>query len=385
MSIFGTRPEAIKMAPVVRGLEAATGIDSRLCVTAQHRDMLDQVLDIFDLQPDHDLDLMRANQDLYGITTRTLNGLQPIFQEERPDVVLVHGDTTTTMAATLAAFYAHIPVCHVEAGLRTYDLSAPFPEEANRRVVSALAWHHFAPTEQNRNTLIGENIPAVDITLTGNTGIDALLMTINAVRNRPEADFSDLFGAALTATLSRRPRRQMVLVTGHRRENFGSGIENICRALGELAHKHKAVEIVYPVHMNPNVIGPVHEMLQDIPNIHLIPPLPYDAFVYLMDRSTLILTDSGGIQEEAPSLEKPVLVMRDVTERQEAIAAGTAVLVGTDKKKIVDSVTTIIKDPQAFWAQHGEKVVNPYGDGAAAARIVRVIKERLNPSQKEPT
>ena len=327
--VFGTRPEAIKMAPLVKLLQAQPAFNVKVCVTAQHRQMLDQVLHLFDIQPDFDLNLMKPGQDLYDITSGVLLGLKPVLAQWQPDAVLVHGDTSTTFAASLAAFYQRIPVGHVEAGLRTGNLYSPWPEEANRKLTSALAQWHFAPTATSRSNLLHEGVASEKIHVTGNTVIDALLqvrekiVTDAFMRQQFEKDFGFLD-----------PAKRLVLVTGHRRENFGEGFENICQALAHIAKTHADVQVVYPVHLNPQVQEPVKRLLAGIGNVHLIEPLDYLPFVYLMDRSTLILTDSGGIQEEAPSLGKPVLVMRDTTERPEAVDAGTVRLVGTDAGEI---------------------------------------------------
>ncbi len=365
LTVFGTRPEAIKMAPVVKRLARAPGIDARTCVTAQHREMLDQVLALFDIVPDHDLDLMRPGQDLTDITANVLAGLRPVLADFRPDLVLVHGDTTTTLAASLAAYYHRIPVGHVEAGLRTGNILSPWPEEVNRRVAGVVTRLHFAPTERSRANLLAENVPADRIHVTGNTVIDAL----REVAARIEAD------AALRAELAGRfgldDGRRLILVTGHRRESFGGGFERICAALARIAARPD-VEIVYPVHLNPNVKGPVERLLGHLPNVRLIAPQDYLPFVYLMHRATLILTDSGGVQEEAPSLGKPVLVMRDTTERPEAVQAGTVELVGTDEEKIVGGATRLLDDRAAYEAMSFAH--NPYGDGQAAERIESAIR-----------
>jgi UDP-N-acetylglucosamine 2-epimerase (non-hydrolysing) len=373
LTIFGTRPEAIKMAPVIKAIEQEPALNSVVCVTAQQREMLDQVLKLFDITPDHDLNLMTSNQELSELTAKVLTGLQQVLSEVKPDLVVVHGDTTTTMAATLAAFYQQIPVGHVEAGLRTHNIYSPWPEEINRQVTSRIATLNFAPTELSRQNLLSENIEQSSITVTGNTVIDALLSVVNKFR----AD--DTLRAQLEASIpSLDPNRKLLLVTGHRRENFGDGFENICRALAELAD-NAGLEIIYPVHLNPNVQGAVHETLGDHDNIQLIEPLDYLPFVYLMEKANIILTDSGGIQEEAPSLGKPVLVMRDTTERPEAVDEGTVKLVGTDKDKIVSEVTQLLNSEQAYQAM--ARAHNPYGDGKAAGRIVSVIARATGPWQ----
>lgn len=375
LSVFGTRPEAIKMAPVVLKLAAHPGFDARVCVTAQHRSMLDSVLDDFAIRPDFDLDVMRERQTLCGIAARVLDGLQGVLDSFRPHRVLVHGDTTTTLAASLAAFYNRIPVGHVEAGLRTGDLEAPWPEEANRRVTAVLTDLHFAPTERAERALLAEGVAPERILVTGNSVIDALLLTRAKLAATP-ALLRDL--AARFAFL--RSDRRLVLVTGHRRESFGQGFENICRALAELARRHPDIEILYPVHLNPNVREPVFRILGGLPAVHLIEPVEYLPFVYLMDRAHLVVTDSGGIQEEAPSLGKPVLVMREVTERPEAVEAGTVRLVGTDFTRIVEETSRLLTDEVAW--RRMATAVNPYGDGHAAERIVRALERahRLAPA-----
>jgi UDP-N-acetylglucosamine 2-epimerase (non-hydrolysing) len=365
LAVFGTRPEAIKMAPVVARLKARPGrFDVRVCVTAQHREMLDAVLELFRIRPDHDLDLMTPGQDLYGITAGVLGGMKRVLAAESPGIVLVHGDTTTTMAASLAAYYARVPVGHVEAGLRTGDKYAPFPEEINRRVTGVVADLHFAPTEAARANLLREGVPGEAIAVTGNTVVDALLEVAGRIDGDP----------ALRARLAAGfpfldPARPLILVTGHRRENFGEGFESICLALADLAARYPDAQVVYPVHLNPNVQEPVNRILGGggKGNIHLVPPADYLPFVYLMTRSRLIVTDSGGVQEEAPSLGKPVLVMREVTERPEAVSAGTVRLVGTDRDAIVREASRLLDDPEAYRAM--SQAHNPYGDGLAAERI----------------
>ena len=366
LSVFGTRPEAIKMAPVVRALERQAGIESLICVTAQHRSMLDQVIDLFALKVDFDLNLMADNQGLTHITSAVLKGLEPILREVKPDRVLVHGDTTTTLAASLAAFYSHVPVGHVEAGLRTGDMTAPWPEEMNRRVADTICDLHFAPTERARDNLLKEGIPAKGISVTGNTVIDAL----QQITKRLSGD------SALSADLARglpplSPERRLVLVTGHRRESFGAGFERICQGLRTLADRRTDIDIVYPVHLNPNVKEPVHRLLGNNPRIRLLEPLDYLPFVYLMNRCHFLISDSGGIQEEAPSLGKPVLVMREVTERPEAVAAGTVKLVGTEAEKIVTESCRLLDDSDAYMRM--SRAPNPFGDGHAGERIVREI------------
>ncbi len=358
------------MAPVVLGLEQASGIESRVCVTAQHRQMLDQVLDLFKIKPDYDLDLMSPGQDLFDITSRSLLGVRDVLREERPDIVLVHGDTTTCLSAGLAAFYEGIPLGHVEAGLRTGDLRAPFPEEANRSLVGRITDFHFAPTETAKNNLRAENIPASKIWVTGNTVIDALLMVRDWVEAKPADEWRSLFSEELYGAVTDTSRK-FVLITGHRRENFGQGFIDLCNAIRDLSERHPDWVLVYPVHLNPNVQKPVNEILSDLDNVYLIPPLDYQPFVWMMNRCDLILTDSGGIQEEGPALGKPVLVMRDVTERPEAMDAGTVLLVGTDRKKIVDSVEMVMLDKNIY--EKMSRAINPYGDGHAVERITSVL------------
>ncbi|MGZ8983655.1 MAG: non-hydrolyzing UDP-N-acetylglucosamine 2-epimerase [Methylotenera sp.] len=365
MLVFGTRPEAIKMAPVVRTLSEAKQWEVKVCVTAQHRQMLDQVLDLFNIKPDFDLNLMKQGQDLTDITSNVLIGMRDVFNQWKPDLVLVHGDTTTAMAASLAAFYAKIPVAHVEAGLRTNDIHSPWPEEMNRRMVGRIASLHFAATETARTNLLAEGCADQSIFVTGNTVIDALLNVVERINK----------DAMLNQQLRERfaflqKDKRLILVTGHRRENFGQGFEYICKALRKIAERDD-VEIVYPVHLNPSVQEPVRRILGDCPRIHLIEPLDYLPFVYLMNRAYVLLTDSGGIQEEAPSLGKPMLVMRDTTERPEAVAAGTVKLVGTDAERIVSEITRLLDDQQEY--QRMSHTHNPYGDGHAADRIASVM------------
>ncbi|APS31849.1 UDP-N-acetylglucosamine 2-epimerase (non-hydrolyzing) [Pectobacterium brasiliense] len=369
LTVFGTRPEAIKMAPLVHALAQDGAFESRICVTAQHREMLDQVLRLFDITPDYDLDIMRPGQGLSEISCRILSGLEPVMAEFKPDLVLVHGDTTTTLATSLAAFYQRIPVGHVEAGLRTGNLYSPWPEEANRKLTGHLAMYHFAPTENSRQNLLREHLSDRHIFVTGNTVIDALFW----VRDRILGD------AVLRRNLDEKyafldDNKKLILVTGHRRESFGGGFERICSALADIARRHPEVQIVYPVHLNPNVSEPVNRILSGIDNVMLIAPQDYLPFVYLMNRSYMILTDSGGIQEEAPSLGKPVLVMRDTTERPEAVEAGTVKLVGTEVTSIVDAVSTLLTDEDAYQAM--SRAHNPYGDGQACQRIVDALKNR---------
>ncbi len=367
LSIFGTRPEAIKMAPVVKALEADPAFESRVCVTAQHRQMLDQVLDLFEITPDHDLDIMQENQDLFDVTSRVLLGLRNILQTERPDMVLVQGDTTTCFAGSLAAFYLQVPVGHIEAGLRTGNIYSPFPEEANRAMTSRLAELHFAPTERSRKNLLAEKIEDDSIHVTGNTVIDALFWVRKIVADK--RDWSDVFGTAEKIILERKP---YVLITGHRRENFGKGFQDVCEAIATLATHHPDIHFIYPVHLNPHVQQPVYSILGTRKNIHLIAPLDYAPFVYAMDNARIILTDSGGVQEEAPSFGKPVLVMRDTTERPEAVEAGTVFLVGTDTQRIIAETERLLAD-QEFYKQMAARE-NPYGDGKAAARITHILQ-----------
>lgn len=363
LCVFGTRPEAIKMAPLYMALAADGRFDAKVCVTGQHREMLDQVLDLFMIKPDFDLNIMKPGQDLTDTTTAILQGMKSILSDYRPDIILVHGDTATTFAATLAAYYQQIPVAHVEAGLRTGNIYSPWPEEANRKLTGALAAVHFAPTETSRENLMREGIDASRILVTGNTVIDALL---DVVSRLSEDEALRERAAEPAAFLD--PKRRLVLVTGHRRESFGGGFERICQALREVAQIHQDIDIVYPVHLNPNVREPVQRLLSDVGNIYLIKPLDYLPFVYFMSRAHIILTDSGGIQEEAPSLGKPVLVMRDTTERPEAVAAGTVKLVGTDVGSIVKELSRLLVDDSAYQAM--SVAHNPYGDGRACSRII---------------
>lgn len=360
LSVFGTRPEAIKMAPIVKTLEQAPGIDARVAVTAQHREMLDQVLQLFDIQPNYDLDLMKPGQGLTEITSGVLAGLKPVLEDFAPDIVLVHGDTTTTLSASLAAYYQRIPVGHVEAGLRTGNPYSPWPEEINRKVAGAITRMHFAPTERSRSNLLAENVPDANIHVTGNTVIDALLEVVDKL----ESDGAQ--SAAFDAEFGIDPTKRIILVTGHRRESFGDGFQRICDAIARLAMRDD-VQIFYPVHLNPNVKGPVEARLGSAVNVKLISPQEYLPFVHLMRRSDVILSDSGGVQEEAPSLGKPVLVMRDTTERPEAVDAGTVKLVGTDTDLIVSEVTRLLDDPAAYESM--ARAHNPYGDGLASGRI----------------
>ena len=363
--IFGTRPEAIKMAPLVKEFQKyPKEFETKVCVTAQHRQMLDQVLDFFEIEPDYDLNLMRPGQNLFQLTADVVTGLKPILEEFKPDYAFVHGDTTTSTCSALAAFYAGVKVCHIEAGLRTYNKQAPFPEEMNRQITGRLTDIHFSPTEAARKNLLSEKASGL-IEVTGNTVIDALLFAVDKLKNYSDDEIETL---KKNIDFSKR----IILVTGHRRENFGDGFIHICEALLEIA-RDSNVEIVYPVHLNPNVQDPVNRMLSGKPNIKLISPLAYPAFVWLMNRSYIILTDSGGIQEEAPSLGKPVLVMRETTERPEAVDAGTVKLVGTNKEKIITEINRLLEDQTCYEAM--QKIYNPYGDGLSVKRIVETIKQ----------
>lgn len=375
MLVFGTRPEAIKMAPLVKEFQKhPEEFETIVCVTGQHREMLDQVLHIFDIRPDYDLNIMKQGQDLYDVTARVLTGMRDIFKVCRPDVVLVHGDTTTSTAAALAAFYQQIPVGHVEAGLRTHNIYSPWPEEMNRQITGRIATYDFAPTPLSRENLLKENVPESQITVTGNTVIDALYWVVDKIKSDKDLDKSlenELAKAGYDVT--RLPGgKKLVLITGHRRENFGDGFISMCTAIKDLTNKYPDVDFVYPMHLNPNVRKPIHEVfgenLTGLGNMFFIEPLEYLSFVYLMEKSNIVLTDSGGIQEEAPGLGKPVLVMRDTTERPEALDAGTVKLVGTDYDKIVNSVSELLDDEKAY--EKMSKAVNPYGDGKACGRIV---------------
>ena len=369
--VFGTRPEAIKMAPLVKALQKDTEhFETRVCVTAQHRQMLDQVLEVFGITPEYDLNIMAPNQDLYDITAKVLLGLREVLKDFRPDTVLVHGDTTTSMAASLAAFYMQIPVGHVEAGLRTYNMLSPWPEEMNRQVTDRICTYYFAPTEQSRANLLQENIDAKKIFITGNTVIDALLMAVDIISTT--AGVKEKMAKELQEKGYTVGDREYILVTGHRRENFGDGFLHICKAIKELAALHPEMDIVYPVHLNPNVQKPVYELLSGLSNVYLLSPLDYLPFIYAMQHSTLLLTDSGGVQEEAPSLGKPVLVMRDTTERPEAVEAGTVKLVGTNAEAIVSNVTALLLDKEMY--KRMSETHNPYGDGQACERIIAALR-----------
>ena len=378
MLVFGTRPEAIKMAPLVKEFQKyPDDFETIVCVTGQHREMLDQVLHIFDIKPDYDLNIMKQGQDLYDVTARVLTGMRDVLKEVQPDVVLVHGDTTTSTAAALAAFYQQIPVGHVEAGLRTHNIYSPWPEEMNRQITGRIATYDFAPTPLSRENLLKENVSEDKITVTGNTVIDALYWVVDKIKSDKNLD-SELEGILKSAgyDVNRLTEgKKLVLITGHRRENFGDGFINMCTAIKDLTKKYPDVDFVYPMHLNPNVRKPIHEVfgenLDNLGNMFFIEPLEYLSFVYLMEKSTIVLTDSGGIQEEAPGLGKPVLVMRDTTERPEALDAGTVKLVGTDYDKIVNEVSILLDDDSAY--EKMSNAVNPYGDGKACSRIVKIM------------
>lgn len=375
LTVFGTRPEAIKMAPLVDALKKQNNIEARVCVTAQHREMLDQVLELFAITPDYDLNLMKPNQSLSNLTSNILLGLEPILKEFQPHLVLVHGDTSTTLSTSLAAFYQQIPIAHIEAGLRTDNLYSPWPEEGNRKLTGAITALHFAPTKSAQQNLLDEGVSSEKIVLTGNTVIDALMQVSHKFKDNHQ------FCESLAAQFPQLDEdKKLILVTGHRRESFGGGFERICEALADIAKKHSDTQIIYPVHLNPNVRKPVNRILQGLNNIHLIEPQEYLPFVYLMDKSYLILTDSGGIQEEAPSLGKPVLVMRDVTERPEALNAGTMLLVGTQKEVIVSSIENLLQDKTLY--KKMSLAHNPYGDGQACQLIIDKINLYCNGNNK---
>lgn len=369
--VFGTRPEAIKMAPLVKEFEQDKNIESKVCVTAQHREMLDQVLEIFNICPDYDLNIMKPGQNLFDITSNILVNIKLVLEEFKPDIVLVHGDTTTTLASSLAALYSQIKVGHVEAGLRTGDLYSPWPEEANRQITGVLANYHFAPTRTSEKNLLKENKSKENILVTGNTVIDALFLALKKIEEN--AELKEKIINTLSCEYKINEKRKIILVTGHRRENFGKGFINICESLKVLAQNNPDIDIIYPVHLNPNVQKPVKEILSAMQNIYLIEPLQYESFIYLMSKSYFIITDSGGIQEEAPSLGKPVLVMRDTTERPEAIESGTVKLVGTDFQRIVNEAQVLLDNKEEY--ERMSKAHNPYGDGKACSRIVEFIKE----------
>ncbi len=369
--VFGTRPEAIKMAPLVKAFQEQNKLfKTKICVTGQHREMLDQVLDLFEINADFDLDIMRPNQDLYDITGNILQGMKGVFSIYRPDIVFVHGDTTTTFAVSLAAFYEKIEVAHIEAGLRTNNIYSPWPEEANRKLTSQLTTYHFTPTKQSQDNLLSENIAPDKIIVTGNTVIDALLLMLNKLHIN--VTFREQVKKSILEKGFDPEASEFVLVTGHRRENFGQGIVNICSALKKIALDRPNINIVYPVHLNPNVLKPVNDLLGNVKNVYLIEPLQYEAFIYLMSLSKLIITDSGGVQEEAPSLGKPVLVMRDTTERPEAVSAGTVKLVGTNIQGIVSATNELLDNPLVYESM--AKAHNPYGDGKACERIISFMK-----------
>ena len=373
--VFGTRPEAIKMAPLVKEFEKNNNLfEMKVCVTAQHREMLDQVLELFEITPHYDLNIMKSGQDLYDVTSNVLLGMRDVLSEYNPDIVLVHGDTTTTSSTTLAAFYQRIKIGHVEAGLRTHDLYSPWPEEANRQITGVLANYHFSPTTNSQQSLLNEGKNSDAIIVTGNTVIDALNLMLNKIESNNELE--NQIKEKLECLNFNYDNTKLILVTGHRRENFGQGFLNICKALKDLAVSNPDVNIVYPVHLNPNVQKPVNELLNNVKNIHLIDPLQYETFLYLMKRSFFIITDSGGIQEEAPSLGKPVLVMRDTTERPEALDAGTVKLVGANCEKIIAEAQILIDDKEAYETM--SRAHNPYGDGKACKRIIEFLDRELN-------
>jgi UDP-N-acetylglucosamine 2-epimerase (non-hydrolysing) len=379
MLVFGTRPEAIKMAPLVKEFQKYPDqFKTIVCVTGQHRQMLDQVLNLFEITPDYDLNIMKQGQDLYDVTARVLVGMRDVLKEAQPDVVLVHGDTTTSTAAALAAFYQQIPVGHVEAGLRTHNIYSPWPEEMNRLITGRIATHHFSPTPLSKENLLKENVAESAIIVTGNTVIDALYMVVDKIKNNEElsSELATILAKSGYDTTRLADGKKLVLITGHRRENFGDGFINMCTAIKDLTQKYPDVDFVYPMHLNPNVRKPIHEVfgedLSNLGNMFFIEPLEYLSFVYLMEQSTIVLTDSGGIQEEAPGLGKPVLVMRDTTERPEALEAGTVKLVGTNYDKIVGEVSRLLDDAEYYDAM--SKAVNPYGDGLACGRIIGILK-----------
>lgn len=377
--VFGTRPEAIKMAPLVKTLQShPDAFETKVCVTGQHRQMLDQVLTLFDIEPQYDLDIMKPGQDLYDVTARVLVGMRQVLTEVQPDVVLVHGDTTTSMAAALAAFYQQIPVGHVEAGLRTHNIYSPWPEEMNRQITGRIATYNFAPTPLSKQNLLRESIAEESITVTGNTVIDAIYWVVDKIKNDTSlnAELEGILRSAGYDVNRLQGGKKLVLITGHRRENFGDGFINICTAIKNLSVKYPNVDFVYPMHLNPNVRKPIHEVfgeeLSNLGNMFFIEPLEYLSFVYLMEKSTIVLTDSGGIQEEAPGLGKPVLVMRDTTERPEALDAGTVKLVGTNYDMIVNEVSALIDDEKAY--EKMSQAINPYGDGMACGRIINTLR-----------
>ena len=380
--VFGTRPEAIKMCPLVKELKKYPKVfETIVCVTGQHREMLDQVLQIFDVQPDYDLDVMKHGQDLYDVTSKVLMGMKSVLNEVRPDLVLVHGDTTTSMVAALSAFYQHIPVGHVEAGLRTNNIYSPWPEEINRQITGRIATFNFAPTQLSHDNLLSENVPDKYVFITGNTVIDALHLVVDKIKGNQEmlSNIHDSLVRSGYDTKRLDNGKRLILITGHRRENFGDGFISMCNAIKELTQKYKEVDFVYPMHLNPNVRKPIHEVFGDdlshLGNLFCIAPVEYLSFVFLMEKSYLVLTDSGGIQEEAPGLGKPVLVMRETTERPEAVEAGTVRLVGTDYLKIINEASLLLENP--LYYNKMSQAINPYGDGHACERIVNVLKEIL--------
>lgn len=374
--VFGTRPEAIKMAPLVKAFENhQEAFDVKVCVTAQHREMLDQVLSLFEITPNFDLNIMKPGQDLYDVTANVMLGMRNVLEEFKPDIVLVHGDTTTTSATSLAAFYQKIPVGHVEAGLRTHNLYSPWPEEANRQITGVLAHYHFAPTVTSQNNLIRESKDINEIVVTGNTVIDALFLALEKINQNSELK-EEIRTHLLNAGYRHEENKKIVLVTGHRRENFGQGFINICESLKKLAIDNPEIDIIYPVHLNPNVQEPVKRLLSEINNVYLIEPLQYQSFIYLMSQSYFIITDSGGVQEEAPSLGKPVLVMRDTTERPEAVEAGTVKLVGTNPEQIITQAQALLESEEAY--QVMSQAHNPYGDGKASERIIEFLAKELS-------
>lgn len=382
MLVFGTRPEAIKMAPLVKEFQKYPDkFKTIVCVTGQHREMLDQVLRIFEIVPDYDLNIMKQGQDLYDVTSRVLLGMRDVLKEVQPDIVLVHGDTTTSTAAALAAFYQQIPVGHVEAGLRTHNIYSPWPEEMNRQLTGRIATYHFAPTPLSRQNLVAENVKPEQIAVTGNTVIDALYMVVDKIKSNKELDkeLEEILLRSGYDVNRLSSGKKLVLITGHRRENFGDGFISMCKAIQTLTQKYPDVDFVYPMHLNPNVRKPIHEVfgedLSHLGNMFFIEPLEYLSFVYLMEKSSIVLTDSGGIQEEAPGLGKPVLVMRDTTERPEALEAGTVKLVGTDFDKIVNEVSALLENRECY--ERMSKAVNPYGDGKACKRIVEILYKSL--------
>ncbi|MCF6330759.1 MAG: UDP-N-acetylglucosamine 2-epimerase (non-hydrolyzing) [Sulfurimonas sp.] len=372
--VFGTRPEAIKMAPLVKEFQKHSNIfETKVCVTAQHREMLDQVLDLFEIVPDYDLNIMKPGQDLYDVTSNVLLGIKYVLSDFKPDIVFVHGDTTTTFGASLAAFYQKIKVAHIEAGLRTGDIYSPWPEEANRQLTTQVTAYHFAPTQTSRENLLKENVDDSAIAVTGNTVIDALFLALEKIKSNQTLENEIITKLKMLYPFN--PERKMILVTGHRRENHGQGFINICEALKNIAEQNSDIDIVYPVHLNPNVQQPVKAILSNIANVHLIEPLQYESFIYLMDKSYFIITDSGGVQEEAPSLGKPVLVMRDTTERPEALEAGTVKLVGTNKETIIKEAQLLLGDKNTYEAMG--QAHNPYGDGHACERVIEFLKDNI--------